>query len=61
MLLEYLTHCGFVVHEGLNRLSGLGHAARMEPLSLADAIAADVAFDDAIAAAIEREAGKSHS
>ena len=61
MLIEYLTHCGSVVHEDLNRGPGLGHAARMEPLSLVDAIAADLAFDDAIAAAIEREAGKSNS
>ena len=59
MLIEYLTACGFVVDEGVYRRSGLEHAARTEPLSLADAIAADLAVDDATAAAIEREAGTS--
>ena len=51
MLIEYLTHCGFVVHEGVYRRSGLGHAARMEPLSLADALLR-LSLDDATAAAI---------
>jgi hypothetical protein len=59
MLIEYLTDCGFVADEGVYRRSGLEHAARTEPLSLADAIAADLAFDDATAATIEREADKS--
>ena len=54
MLIEYLTHA-------VTGRSGLGQAAGIESLSLADAIAADVAFDDAIAAAIEREAGESNS
>lgn len=54
MLIAYLTHCGLVGDEALKRQFGLGDEVRMEPLSLADAIAADVALDDAIAAAIDR-------
>jgi hypothetical protein len=60
MLIEYLQHGGSAVHEDFIRRFGLGNAARTEPLSVADAVAADLAFDDAIAAAIDRGAGKSH-
>lgn len=56
-LIEYLLHGRSMAHEDLTRQAD---PARKEPLSLADAIAADLAFDAATAAAIEREAGKSN-
>ena len=60
MLIEYLTQSGSMVHEDFIRGSALEDAAGTEP-SVVDAIAADVAFDAAIAAAIERQAAKSNS